>query len=321
MSQQNENEQENDEFYVVDDDEQNENENDFIDEASLDDEDSFDAEFSEGYTFKSLIEYLRFPNPRGNFKFSANMIRYNKMDSRKKMFNNVEIDCDKIEKYEFDSKHEEIVIGINMVDLRTITKPVKKKEGIKIIKCRKDPKLYIHIISRNNSSSKANNFGSICSHDEEDADYTVEEYTRSEKTPNFAVSAADFVSVCTRMSQIKCNDITIRSQHKGAILETSTEGGTVNKTETLGEPYQRVNTSPSGSPTYNSSKNSRLLVKNAETSLRVKTATIKILSKLGNLSTGGMLKVFMEPGKPMKIITPIGNYGFLRTYIFDEDNH
>jgi len=311
---------ENDEFDVIDDEEQNEILEDYNDESALNDEDSFSAELSEGYTFKSLIEFLRFPNPRGNFKFSKNMIKYNKMDSRKKMLNIVEINCDSIDQYEFNSDHEEIVIGINMVDLRTITKPVKKKEGIKIIKHPGDSKLYIHIISRNSSSSKTNNFGSISSHDEEDTDYTVEEYSRNEKMPNFTVSAADFVSVCTRMSSIKCNDIYIRSQHKGAILETSTEGGTVNKTETLGEPYQRQTSSPSGSPPTFENK-SRLVVKSPETSIRVKTATIKTLSKLGSLSTGGMLKIFMEPNKPMKIITPIGNYGFLRTYIFDEDNH
>lgn len=302
-----------DEFSIIDEDV-----NDF-ENSSLNDNNSFSVEFNDGPAIKSLFEFLRLSSNKGNFKFSKNKIEYAKMDQRKKLLNFIEIDAEKIDFYEFRSSScEQLIVGINLSDLRIFTKPIKKGQGIKIEKKENDSELYVSVFPTGNNSSRKATFGTISPCDEEDENYEVIEYSRDEKKPNFIVSPADFVEACSGMTSLKCNDIHIKSKFRGAFFESGGDRATVTKSIPLGNPYQRPN-SPSTSPNKNTNPIH-------ETSLRIKATTIKTLGKLGNNNLGAqkddsVLKIFMEVGKPMKIITQIGKYGFLKTYVFDEDNH
>lgn len=109
---------------------------------------SFVAEFSDGYSFRNMIEYLRVTNTQGNFRFGRESIKYEQANASNVILNQIEIQSFELTHYEFYSRTDEIIIGVTIADMRLITKTTGKKDGIRLYKMPNDPLLYIQIISQ-----------------------------------------------------------------------------------------------------------------------------------------------------------------------------
>lgn len=288
-------------------------------ELCNEDEDSFEVVFTEGFIFKSLIEFFKQTTQKGNFNFSSQKIRYEKMDLSKKILNILEINCEIIP-YSFHSNSEEVIFGINFKDIVAIIGKVKRKEGVKLRKLPRDNKLYISVIPSGDSSLDDNNYGTIIPYSEQDLSYSInDEEKNSEKNDknkehSFVIPTIKFVNACNRITSIKCIDITMRSEGKGAIFETMI-GGTVNKKEILGD-LRTTHSSPTMTRQTDDEKKEETdnCIK-----IDINPNTVKALAKLGNLCQNGSIKISMERNRPLKIITPVSNYGILKTYIFSDE--
>ena len=291
---------------------------------------SFVAEFSEGYTFRNLIEYLRVTNTKGNFRFSRDFIYYEQIDADNTIVNQIEIQTCELTHYEITTQNEEIIVGINISDLRAITKTIGKKDGVRIFKHANDPLLYIQIISQSARSNNRQNVSIVRPQHVDLVTYEIPEY-QSEKSPNCTIPTADFSKTCTSMSSVKCSYVTIYGLPKGLIIEGLQEGSMFGRREQFGNCDGYATSVPSvsaGSSSISPKPDLRLNIPSGPkpklvlrtdntpiVKIKVKMSIVKALAKLNNLATMGTIKAYAEPDNPMKFSCKIGGYGILRSYI------
>ena len=292
---------------------------------------SFVAEFSEGYTFRNMIEYLRVTNTKGNFRFSRDLIYYEQIDADNTIVNQIEIQTCELTHYEISTNKDEIIIGINISDMRSITKTIGKKDSVRIFKHANDPLLYIQIINQSSRSANRQNVSIVRPQHVDLVTYEIPEYKNGEKSPNCTIPTADFAKTCTSMSSVKSSYVTIYGLAKGLILEGLQEGIMFGRREQFGNcdgyttsvqsvPTNSSSISPKSGLRLNvpSGPKPKLILKTENTPLikiKVKMNVIKALAKLNNLSAVGTLKVYAEPDNPFKFLCKIGGYGILRSYV------
>ena len=88
----------------------------FSAQKQLDPNGSFFATFVDGSSFRNLIEYLRLPTIEGVFRFRKHDVLYEQGDSDNNILNVVNLKTYELTDYEFNSKSDEIVIGVNLGD-------------------------------------------------------------------------------------------------------------------------------------------------------------------------------------------------------------
>ena len=295
---------------------------------------SFVADFTDGYSFRNMIEYLRTTNSNGNFRFRSEVIYYEQDDASHIIVNQIEINNCELSLYEFNSKASDIVLGVNISDMRAITKTIGKKDSLRIYKLAGDPLLYIQIIGNNSRGTGRQNISVVRPHKVEVVEYKIPEYKRSERYPNCTISSTDFAKMCTSMSSLKCNYVTVYGLPKGVSFEGLTDGAMFGRIERFGSQDYSPNIhsmDSSSSPLRLNNINvpntpkPRLVIKQTtplpedQIKIKIKMGLIKALAKLNNLTNHGMIKIYMEPDNPLKIICQIGNYGTLRIYIRSDD--
>ena len=294
---------------------------------------SFVAEFSEGYTFRNMIEYLRVTNTKGNFRFSRDWIYYEQVDADNTILNQIEIQTCELSHYEIQTQNEEIIIGINISDMRSITKTIGKKDSVRLFKHANDPFLHIQIISQSSRNVNRQNVSIVRQQHVDLFEYEIPEYQNDEKYPNCTIPTQDFAKTCTSMSSVKCSYVTIYGLPKGLILEGFQEGSMFGRREQFGNCEGYVTSVQSSIPSSTSPSSTsspirpdlrlnvptgpkpRLVLKTPLVKIKAKMTIIKALAKLNNLSAMGTLKVYAEKGtEAVKFVSKIGGYGILRSY-------
>lgn len=108
------------------------------------------VEFSDGYTFRNLIEYLKNTNTIGNFIFGLSGITYQQPNVNDDLLNQIEIRKEDLPTYIVNpSAGEEVVhIGATMSELRAVTRGVGKKDGVRLVMSDESPLLYIQVIGQ-----------------------------------------------------------------------------------------------------------------------------------------------------------------------------
>lgn len=297
-------------------------------------ESSFVAEFSDGYSFRNLIEYLRVTNTKGNFRFRKDLISYEQIDVDHLIVNQIQIHTCELTHYEMFSTNSEIIVGVNINDIRGITRTIGKKDSVRLFKHENDPLLYIQIIGQNNRGANRQNISVVRPQQVDLVVYEIPEYHNGEKSPNCTIPSQDFAKTCTSLASVKCNYVSIFAMPRGIILEGVQEGSTFARKEQFGscESY----TSPIY-PVFNSSSTSysskhlivpsgpkpKLIVKTENTpilEIKVKMSLIKALAKINNLSASGTVKVYAESGNPLKLNSKIGSCGNINIYIRSLDD-
>lgn len=262
-----------------------------------DPEASFVAEFIDGYSFRNLIELLRAVSTTCNFHFSKEGISYEQADPDQCIIVRWIIYASELIDYSYQSTNPTTIVGINVNNLRSITKTIGKKDGVKIYKVAKEAPIYIQI----GASEKGTERKNVCTILPQEVDqiyYDIPPYDQGEDSPNCVVQAATFSKVCTSITSVKCKMIMVASNSRGITLSTITDLGTTSRAESLG----------------NGAK-SRPQINNGDVAIKTKFPLIKALSKLNNLTSQGMVKFYTQPNNPIKLLTRIGSYGTLEIYL------
>lgn len=274
----------------------------------VEDNSSFVADFIDGYSLRNLIEYLRSTNTHGNFIFTKEGIYYQQTDASYSIINEFDIDAAELVCYEFSSEEEHIIVGVNINDMRTLTKSIGKKDSVRLYKVAGDPILYIQIIGSSERSSERANMSIIRPQKVPLITYDLPEYTR----PNLVVHALVFSKACAGMTSIKCASVETTSTGKGIVFKAVMANGIVGKVESLGDT--KVTSLGAAPPKLN------LVDPDTYINVNVKASTIKALSKINNLTSNGTVKIYTETGKPLKFTTKIGSYGILNIFVRDIDD-
>jgi hypothetical protein len=295
----------------------------------------FYAEFSDGYSFRNLIEYLKSTNTNGNFIFHKDGISYSQHNNSNSLLNFIELRGYDLPVYVYRSTEDSIRVGINLANLRSITKSVGKKDSIRIYMVYNNPLLHISISSPNTKELNRNNISVIRPQKLEVVEYEINEYQRDDSSPNCTTPAFDFNKMCSAMNALKCTHILVYGDETSIIFKGMFDGDLVGRTDTFGivkkkeehlpqlqeiSEYGKIITSA-----YNDTIQPHTINKPSSNqhNIKIDVSTIKALGKLNNLSPNGTIKMYMEEGLPFKMISNIGSYGKLIIYLRDipqEDN-
>jgi hypothetical protein len=302
------------------------------------------AEFNDGYSLRNLIEYLKSTNISGVLHFCPDKIKYCRADVDQTILNEVVIYASDLPEYIYRAKEPSIAVGVTISNLRKITKSIGKKDGLCLYMNQGDPRLHILPISANSKSSTGNNVNSILPQQIKDQEYEVTGYLNSEDKPNCTIPISDFCRMCTGMWTISCSYVTIKVYPKGVCFEGLTEGGVITTQSKFGTTTMTNTTKECIStllsnveipddvleqqlddhmddqmeqeheqqePTIQIREDIQQQLK-----VKVKISLIKALSKINNLSSSaGVIKIYMEPDLPLKMICSIGTYGKLTIYL------
>jgi hypothetical protein len=295
----------------------------------------FYAEFSDGYSFRNLIEYLKSTNTNGNFIFHKEGISYSQHNNSNSLLNFIELRGYDLPVYFYRSNEEFIRVGINLANLRSITKSVGKKDSIRIYMVYNNPLLQISISSPNTKELNRNNISVIRPQKLDVAEYEITSYKRDESSPNCTTPAFDFNKMCSAMNALKCSHILVYGDDTSIVFKGMFDGDLVGRTDTFGitkkkEPQhsQIAEISEFGkviNPIYNENDTPSMtnVNNNYQYSIKIDVSTIKALGKLNNLSPNGTIKMYIQEGLPFKMISNVGSYGKLTIFLRDipqEDN-
>ncbi len=287
---------------------------------------TFFATFIDGSSFRNMIEYIRLPSIDGVFRFTKHKVLYEQGDKDNNILNVVELKTYELVDYEFVSKSEEIVVGINLAEMRNICRNVGKKDHIDLYKLPGEPKnLYIRIRSQSEKGSESNLYlMNITTTDY--TVYTLPEYERGKKDPTCTIYQSDFSKLCKSLVVIKCSHAMIHGFQKGitckGILSTGIIGsvkefGKCNINESSSTQLKSIEPTGPGTIVKASRPPPRLNVGEVGEieRFRIDITIIKYLQKLNALSPTGTIKVYIEKKLPMKMVCNIGTFGKMSTYL------
>nr|QBK91477.1 MAG: proliferating cell nuclear antigen [Pithovirus LCPAC302]QBK91554.1 MAG: proliferating cell nuclear antigen [Pithovirus LCPAC302] len=294
-----------------------------ISEKQMDNEASFFATFVDGSSFRNMIEYIRLPNVEGVFRFTKYNIFYEQGDQDNNILNIVELKTYELTDYQFTSKSDEIIVGINLSDLRNITRNVGKKDHIDLYKLPDEPKsLYIQI--RSQSEKGTSNLYHLPITTIHYTVYKLPEYMRNKKQPTCTVYQSDFSKLCKSLVTIKCSHAMVHGFQNGVVYKGILNTGAIGSVKEFGKCHTDNVTNnlksilPSRGNIIKSSRPPPKLnigeVGEIER-FRIDISIIKFLIKLNALSPTGTVKMYIEKGLPLKMVCNIGTFGKMSIYI------
>jgi len=298
-------------------------------ELSSDPESSFVAEFCAGYIFRMLIEYLRETNTAGNLIVTRDTITYTQMDGLKTLVNDVIIYTHELTRFEFNSKTP-IIVGIDTNDFRDKTKNIKKKYKVTLYKEPFQDDLFMEIHGQSSSGT-----GSIITIDSALVSLTsvdIPTYYNPSNRPNCTIAASAFSEKCSLMKDSSINRVEISGYDNGIAILGRSECGKIAKFCNFGDlPDDSGDNSDKSTGTFDFSslhitkptvvpkfviQEDLPISSKSLTSITVNVATIKAISKFGNITpNGGTVKVYFERDKPVKFVCHVGTFGQLTVYL------
>lgn len=300
-----------------------ESEQEMVESRKIDNNSSFFATFTDGSSFRYLIEYLRLTSLDGTFVFTKDHIIYQREDEDKSIFNDVKIRTYDLTEYEFSSSNNEITSTLNLSELRNKTRTVGKKEQMDIYKLANEPSnFYIQVRSQEKGTDNPV-FYCMPTKSEDVNLYELPEFGRGKNNPNCTIYQSDFSKLCKALVANKCSTAEFIGFNKGLIIK----GYSSEKKVVMVKEYGKTKTSqPKMSNTKSINESNvikprvappKLNIKDADEIERftINIANIKALSKLNGFSPNSTIKFYIQPKTPMMIVAPIGSYGELKVLL------
>lgn len=281
---------------------------------------SFSATFIDGYSFRHLFDYLKNFNNNCSIILSNNRIRIEQSDYKSTIYNVVTINTNNLLEYKLAPADniDEIIFQVNISDIISMIKIVGKKDSVKLYKNSMSNKLRIKIANQANFNSAFDESCSIKIQDSaEQYVYELPNYSKPETNPTAKAQTARFVKLCKSLSQVKCNNISIKLYPNGIRFEAKTDGELTSLVEDIGQCGDMVVVANNYSTKLVNKVNQKELA-----TLYVRNSVIKNLNKLGNLisSHSSLVYFYVEEGYPLKILSRVGLYGKIRIYITSDNN-
>lgn len=283
------------------------------------------ATFTDGSSFRNIIEYTRLVNIEGIFKFSRDQIVFEKDDEYGDILNIITIDISELTDYEYISDHKEIVIGINIADLRDRIKDVGKKDHIDIYILPDEPdNLYIRVKSQSAKDASPQAF-MIPIESYEVKEYDLPQFDR--RLPTCTIHQNDFSRLCKSFVNIKCKNVKIHGFEKGILCKGYLYSGKMDAVKEFGNCSNDKRKSKNLKSFYNTGLTKNITKSNRPTPklnigergevehFTIETSIIKYLLKLNALSPQGTVKIYIQKGLPFKLVCNVGTFGKLNVYL------
>ena len=267
----------------------------------------FNITISEGKIFKCLIDQLAEAHEIGSFILSENNILYSNMNDEDNVLTEVVLRSHNFLNYDLESTKKVIGVSFNMQDFKSSIPPkIAASDSIKLSTHPEEDIVYIE----NSSNSQDNLLNLLTPESINNIPIHANSFTyqMSEEYPNVRVKCTDFALTCTAMASSGSKMITCRCYPRGFIFIPYAEK---NKRSTSvgrhGEIEKQI-----------MSTNGTIITVPDDIlgEINISKKTLKYLSKVRNLNSNGILKIYYEPGQALKLICQIGGFGEWRAYIW-----
>lgn len=254
---------------------------------------------NDGYSMRNVLGSIRYLNVKANLILYPDRVEISQSNSDNDVLCNAIINSDRLLEYQYNvvgndgKKLQRASAGFKTVDLMRNTK-VSKRDGIVIYMIAGNPNIHIQ------PSLSATSCAYVLNQEVDQITYDLPQYTRSKTDPNVRIPNNDFAKMCNSIIGLKGKHVEVIGYKYGiefkAILQT-------------GKPAHITPFGKIPKPDE---------IKSSDTwTMTIRVPTLKIVSKLNNFNTNGLILVYFEPKLPLKINTLIGGYGEVTYYYRD----
>jgi hypothetical protein len=265
----------------------------------------FMAEFTDGYSFRAMIEFLKTSLSKAKFIFSDDGISLIESDSSMSMLIKISIKADEMTHYEYHSANPVEYFGFELGNIRNTTNNIGKKDSFRIWNCVGDRKLYMQNMSRKNTSSESCDYISRIDIPLE----TFKGLPEFEGKPNCKIISSEFAEMCKSMGAKKCNYVLALGFPHGVIFKAVTGSEISGRSHKFGDVRSKKDDVRMFDPNRIEEMEIGYDESNLLCNVMIKKDTIKALSKIGNFIPGGNNIVQTYMGYPILIRSKIGSYG------------
>lgn len=265
----------------------------------------FMAEFTDGYSFRAMIEFLKTSLSKAKFIFSDDGIRLIESDPSMSMLIKIFIKADEMTHYEYHSTNSVEYFGFELGNIRNTTNNIGKKDSFRIWNCVGDRKLYMQNMSRKNTSSESCDYISRIDIPSE----TFKGLPELDGKPNCKIISSEFAEMCKSMGAKKCNYVMALGFPHGVIFRAVTGSEISGRSHKFGDVRSKKDEIRMFDPNRVEEMEIGYDESNSICNVLIKKDTIKALSKIGNFIPGGNNIVQTYMGYPIIIRSKIGSYG------------
>lgn len=292
----------------------------------------------EGITPSKLLDYLTTNTTNGILTFSSKGIKYNELigqaDNAKKanglyLKNVCEIDGSKLMGYIYNIPEPEYNICFVVKTFKQILKGTRKKDQVHIYKMTGDPCVYVRIVKAETADQQGTvSFLKPLKMEDQNFYRFPDNNSAEEDSPNCTAIPSVFKKECSKISPTNYKDVTISCQNNHieikAISPDGTDGHIISYGVTSAIPKLEVNLdklqldfSKIFSDDLMLAPVSVNILKNdAPLNITISARAFKNLVKISQLSDEPIKFIFGDGY--IKIVTMVGNFGVLRTYVSNE---
>lgn len=250
----------------------------------------FFAHFVEAYTLRNVLANIYKEVSQMSMFLSKTGILISVINQQKYATIELKIKTSELQEYQYNLEDEAYPIGLSTQSMMVATKPIGRRDGVKIYMLKSEPILYVQTVT---SSSGGRNSQPVSKIHEVAIDghqcYEIPPFLRGEDDPNVCIQAKDFSLMCNSMNIHKCVKVEAHPYRNG-IMFIGIDG---NDSDVRHEPFGNV--PPDQAP---------------EGSIRIPIKTIKALAKINAFSAAiSRIKIYYQEKSPLKIVSQVGTYG------------
>jgi hypothetical protein len=273
------------------------------------------AHFHDGYSLRNVFQFLRNTCRCVHMLFGEDSIVIKEENAKGSIFAECEIRVDDLTDYIFNCPVEPLVCSFDAIEMQKATKAVGKKDGIKLyVKGGNNPSIYIEVLNVG-SGSFGDGLKLVPLIDSKPAVFTDMEYKR--KKANARPPINQFSKFCADIASHKCTSINIIGFETGILIQgmesnipkTIKRFGNINLPALPNMNGRYIMDGDTSKPQLN------IHYPDEVARITIDTHPIQAMGKFNNLCPTGIIKIFLEEDKPLKIISNIGCYGTLTLYI------
>jgi hypothetical protein len=270
----------------------------------------FVIDFCDGYSLRSLFEYMKLTKNDVNVILSSNQIQFQQLNQEQGIFNHVEINSNDLTRYQYQSPYEYTVFTVNITDILGIIKSVGKKDGIRLSKSLNRLDLEL-VIFNNNSIDTIDRSNISIIRLQNPVDNNIYEQPKYKTDqPSFTVQSNVLSKVTRGISTVRSGKIILYGYRHGLKMECNFPDMTMSKICTLGNIENVIQRATNNRVELVSKVTNKPLVE-----ITIRPYTIKNLHKITTTNTVSMVKFYIEEEMPIKILTSIGNFGRITVII------
>ena len=268
------------------------------------------AHITEGYTVRSLIEFLYGTLVDGYIIFDEKGMYLVKGDSEGHIINRIRIKESWLTYYFCNSK-DPVKFGLTISNIRTITQSIGKKNGIIFVIYVKSKSLYIQYVGENEGSNE-NDMGNLRSQRIKGAVFDLEkdEYPT---TRICTVKISSFTAMCSYFLRSSMTSARVKIYNRGVVFTVISTGKITGKKKPFGlipDDEKKYEDSDDEDSDDEDSTNEKDVC-------YIQKEVIKAMTKLNSLATAnGTFQIYWEPDKPYLMFKfPVGVMGKLEIFI------